>query len=124
MLTYDVTNVNSLNEVRTWMEVLQHHKLDKADRITLVLIGCKSDLEHLRTVRLDSHTRFAQEYGIPLSFIVSAKSGESVRRNALLLQNKTLWKTKMPTYKIPKCSSDVQGESLIVPLFKKILRPH
>jgi hypothetical protein len=55
------------------------YRIDKTDAI-FVLVGSKSDLEHLRTVRLDSHTRFAQEFGIPLSFVVSAKSGESVCR--------------------------------------------
>ena len=78
MLTYDVTNMSSLTDLRKWMEILQTYQLDKSETTTLVLIGSKSDLEHLRAVRLDSHTRFAQEFNIPLSFVVSAKSGESV----------------------------------------------
>ena len=36
------------------------------------------DLEHMRTVKLEKHTKFAQENGLS-SHYVSAKTGDSVR---------------------------------------------
>lgn len=41
------------------------------------LVGNKTDLEHRRTVRIDKHTRFADQYGLS-SHYVSAKTGDSV----------------------------------------------
>ncbi|CAG7732266.1 unnamed protein product [Allacma fusca] len=77
LLTYDMTNATSLQELRRWMEILAKNGVDKSEA-SIALVGSKGDLEHLRTVRLDNHSRFAQEFNIPLSFLVSAKSGESV----------------------------------------------
>lgn len=78
LFTYDMTNMVSLNELRKWVTIV--YSISEAKRIepSVALIGSKGDLEHLRTVRLDAHTRFAQEFSIHLSFLLSAKSGESV----------------------------------------------
>lgn len=45
--------------------------------VHMALIGNKTDLEHRRTVRIDKHTRFADQYGMS-SHYVSAKTGDSV----------------------------------------------
>jgi len=63
--------------LRKWIKIIA--SLDEQPNPpTLALIGSKADLEHLRTVRLDTHTKFAQEFGTPLSFLVSSKTGDSV----------------------------------------------
>lgn len=74
-----MTNMTSLNELRKWVTIVYGISEEKHIEPSVALIGSKGDLEHLRTVRLDAHTRFAQEFNIHLSFLVSAKSGESVR---------------------------------------------
>ncbi|ODN01702.1 Ras-related protein Rab-28 [Orchesella cincta] len=79
LFTYDMTNTASLNELRKWVTVVYGLAEEKHLEPSVALVGSKGDLEHLRTVRLDAHTRFAQEFNIQLSFLVSAKSGESVQ---------------------------------------------
>lgn len=74
-----MTNSNSLNELRKWITVIAAFSGTRNYEPSVALVGLKGDLEHLRAVRLDAHTRFAQEHNIPLSFLSSAKSGESVR---------------------------------------------
>lgn len=43
----------------------------------MILCLLPGDLEHMRTVKLDKHTKFAQENGLS-SHYVSAKTGDSV----------------------------------------------
>lgn len=76
-----MTNLTSLNELRKWVPIVYGLAQERHTEPSIALVGSKGDLEHLRTVRLDAHTRFAQEFNIHLSFLVSAKSGESVRGN-------------------------------------------
>jgi hypothetical protein len=73
-----MTNSSSLNELRKWITIITAFNGNKTPEPSIALVGSKGDLEHLRAVRLDAHTKFAQEFNIPLSFLVSAKSGESV----------------------------------------------
>ena len=82
-----MTNASSLQELRKWLDVLKSKGIDKTEA-SIALVGSKGDLEHLRTVRLDNHSRFALEHNIPLSFLVSAKSGESVKHIILHYANK------------------------------------
>ena len=76
-----------MNELRSWIDIIKGRNHVDFSKVVVALVGSKADLEHLRTVRLDNHTRFKQEYEIPLSFIVSAKSGENVRTDRRLRNN-------------------------------------
>ncbi len=73
-----MTNSTSLNELRKWISIINTFSGTRNNEPSVALVGLKGDLEHLRAVRLDAHTRFAQEHNFALSFLSSAKSGESV----------------------------------------------
>lgn len=60
--------------MNVWIQTMSN--LIDSPPITAV-IGNKCDLEHQRAVRLDKTHQFVKDYEL-LSFLVSAKTGESV----------------------------------------------
>ncbi|KAL4232222.1 Ras-related protein Rab-28 [Mactra antiquata] len=76
LLVYDITNHNSFDNLEDWYGTIRK-VLGKERLPHLALVGNKIDLEHMRTVKVDKHQRFAQEHGMSSHF-VSAKTGDSV----------------------------------------------
>lgn len=78
VLVYDVTNVNSFENLQDWLEVVKNAFARIDTKLPyLALIGNKKDLEHLRVVKKEKHADFAQENDMA-SFFLSAKSGDQV----------------------------------------------
>ncbi|KAI6229285.1 Ras-related protein Rab-28 [Aphelenchoides besseyi] len=77
VFVYDVTNAASFESITDWVTVVKRIIKQQEKPIYLSLVGNKTDLEHRRTVRIDKHTRFADQYGMS-SHYVSAKTGDSV----------------------------------------------
>ncbi|KAL5017565.1 hypothetical protein ScPMuIL_007154 [Solemya velum] len=76
LMVYDITNHSSFENLEDWYNSVK--KVFAGARIPhLALVGNKIDLEHIRTVKLDKHQKFAQEHGMSSHF-VSAKTGDSV----------------------------------------------
>ncbi|KAK3582756.1 hypothetical protein CHS0354_015280 [Potamilus streckersoni] len=76
LLVYDITNYSSFENMEDWYNMVK--KFCGTEKMPhLALVGNKADLEHMRTVKLDKHQRFAQEHGMSSHF-VSAKTGDSV----------------------------------------------
>ena len=74
LLLYDVTKVNSFENVREWIRDIKEEVSEKA---ILFLIGNKIDMEDKRKVSKEKGVELAEEYKIPF-FEASAKSGENV----------------------------------------------
>ncbi|KAI6233885.1 Ras-related protein Rab-28 [Aphelenchoides fujianensis] len=77
VFVYDVTNTTSFESITDWVTIVKRIIKQQEKPTFLSLIGNKTDLEHRRTVRIDKHTRFADQYGMS-SHYVSAKTGDSV----------------------------------------------
>lgn len=76
LLVYDITNHNSFDNLEDWYGTIR--KVIGKERLPhMALVGNKIDLEHMRTVKIDKHQKFAQEHGMSSHF-VSAKTGDSV----------------------------------------------
>ncbi|XP_076439639.1 ras-related protein Rab-28-like [Babylonia areolata] len=76
LLVYDITNYSSFENLEDWYHAVK--KVCAGTRMPhIALLGNKSDLEHMRTVKQDKHQKFAQEHGMS-SYFVSAKTGDSV----------------------------------------------
>ncbi|XP_064602235.1 LOW QUALITY PROTEIN: ras-related protein Rab-28-like [Liolophura sinensis] len=77
LLVYDITNYSSFENLEDWYATIKK-TFEKEEKLPhLALVGNKCDLEHMRTVKLDKHQRFAQEHSMSSHF-VSAKTGDSV----------------------------------------------
>merc|ERR1711871_468127 len=76
LLCYDITNYQSFQNLEDWYRLVrQTFEGTNLPRVTL--IGNKTDLNHLRTVKPDKHNKFAEENDTA-SFYVSAKTGDNV----------------------------------------------
>lgn len=71
-----MTNYNSFKNLQEWYQLVKSIFVENPP--TIALMGNKSDLNHLRNVRKDLHTRWSRENNF-MSFFVSAKTGDSVR---------------------------------------------
>ncbi len=75
MVVYDITNKNSFERARVWIEEL----LENADAsIIIALAGNKVDLESSRTITKEEAEDYARKNGL-LYFECSAKTGENVK---------------------------------------------
>jgi small GTP-binding protein len=71
---YDITNFNSFNNIKNWVEVIREAKKD----IPIVLVGSKLDLEDLREISTKRGEETANEYNLYPFIEISSKSGENV----------------------------------------------
>uniref|UniRef100_A0A7S1CBI3 Ras-related protein Rab-28 n=1 Tax=Bicosoecida sp. CB-2014 TaxID=1486930 RepID=A0A7S1CBI3_9STRA len=76
LLCYDVTNYASFQNLEDWYRLVQQtHAADAMPYVALV--GNKTDLNHMRAVKLDKHNLFSDENDM-YSYFMSAKTGDSV----------------------------------------------
>ena len=74
LLTYDVTDEGSFNNVRNWMRNIEQHA---SDGVSKILVGNKSDAEEKRVISTEQGEALAKEFGIPF-FETSAKANTNV----------------------------------------------
>ncbi|XP_029446711.1 ras-related protein Rab-28 isoform X1 [Rhinatrema bivittatum] len=77
LLVYDITNYQSFENLEDWYAMVKKVNEESDAQPFVALVGNKTDLEHMRTVKADKHQRFCQENGLSSHF-VSAKTGDSV----------------------------------------------
>lgn len=77
ILVYDVTNKESLENLKTWIQEINN----KAPQgIAVIIVGNKIDLVNERTVSQDAGLEVAKELGAVHYFEVSAKTGEGINQ--------------------------------------------
>eukprot|EP00743_Colponemidia_sp_Colp-15_P001948 GILK01002120.1.p1 GENE.GILK01002120.1~~GILK01002120.1.p1 ORF type:complete len:245 (+),score=40.48 GILK01002120.1:36-737(+) len=76
ILTYDITNYQSFQNLEDWLRLVRR-TFDKNPLPFIALVGNKTDLNHVRTVKGEKHAQFADENELN-SFFVSAKTGDQV----------------------------------------------
>lgn len=75
LLVYDVTNAQSFNNVKNWMNQIDQHA---AENVNKLLVGNKSDVpDHMRQVSHTEGKELADRYGVEF-FETSAKSNTGV----------------------------------------------
>ena len=96
MFVYDITNSRSYKNLTHWME---QAKMNASTRNrTTMIVGNKTDLEHLRVVSTERGKQFAQ--GVQAMFAeVSAKSGENVKMAIMSLVREAMSKTQCRGHK-------------------------
>ena len=77
LLVYDITNYASFENLDDWHTQIKRVFDGQGKMPHIALVGNKIDLEHMRTVKIDKHQKFAAERGFSSHF-VSAKTGDSV----------------------------------------------
>uniref|UniRef100_A0A0N5A438 Ras-related protein Rab-28 n=1 Tax=Parastrongyloides trichosuri TaxID=131310 RepID=A0A0N5A438_PARTI len=77
LLVYDVTNSASFANLQDWITVTKKYTKNYEKPLHMCLVGNKTDLEHRRAVRVEKHTKLAEQYDMS-SHYISAKTGDSV----------------------------------------------
>jgi len=76
ILCYDITSYQSFQNLEDWLELVRK-TFEKDSPPYIALVGNKTDLQHLRTVKPEKHNTFSDE-GNMFSYFMSAKSGDHV----------------------------------------------
>ena len=82
IIVYDITNKKSFESIDYWINDLR----DQNQNISIVIIGNKTDLNHLRMISIDDGIKKAEEYKIKI-FETSAKLCSNVDEAFLYLVN-------------------------------------
>ena len=75
VLIYDITNRKTFTNVRKWIKNI---KEEAPNKVILILVGNKADLEEKREVEKEEGEEMAAEYNIPF-FESSAQSGLNIK---------------------------------------------
>jgi len=73
-ICFDITDVNSFNNVRTWIQNLEKNA---AGKVSKILVGTKADLEEQRAVSQEDARALATEFGMKY-YETSSKNSEGV----------------------------------------------
>ena len=71
---YDVTNKESFDNVRQWMQEIEKFAASSVDKL---LVGNKCDLEEKREVAFDEGQELAKQFNVPF-LEVSAKNSTNI----------------------------------------------
>ena len=74
IIVYDVTNKESFDNVRQWMQEIEKFA---ADSVIKLLVGNKCDLEEKREVAFDEGQELAKQFNVPF-LEVSAKNSTNI----------------------------------------------
>eukprot|EP00747_Dinoflagellata_sp_TGD_P163384 gnl/TRDRNA2_/TRDRNA2_182011_c0_seq1.p2 gnl/TRDRNA2_/TRDRNA2_182011_c0~~gnl/TRDRNA2_/TRDRNA2_182011_c0_seq1.p2 ORF type:complete len:234 (+),score=68.99 gnl/TRDRNA2_/TRDRNA2_182011_c0_seq1:135-836(+) len=77
VLVYDITNYQSFQHLEDWFFLVKR-TFDKEQLPYMALMANKNDLAHIRAVKMEKHTQFAEENDLS-SYFVSARSGDQVQ---------------------------------------------
>ncbi|CAE8588452.1 unnamed protein product, partial [Polarella glacialis] len=76
VLCYDITNYESFQHLEDWLFLVKR-TFGESPLPYVALMGNKHDLAHMRAVKVDKHTQFADENDL-YTYFVSARTGDQV----------------------------------------------
>ena len=88
MVMFDVTNIESYENVRNWTESIKIHISSEINNIPVIIIGNKIDIKK-REIKTEEAKKFCQELGYKY-FETSAKTGENVNDTIKYLAKEVL----------------------------------
>ena len=77
LIIYDVTNRSTLAYIDDWLQVLKYFIESEQNRIPIIMVGNKTDLEDAREVSRDEGIEFAKSRGLDGYLECSFKSGKN-----------------------------------------------
>ena len=75
VIVYDITDIDSFHRMKEWMKEL---RAQLGDKVPIVVVGNKCDLENNRQVKVEIAEAEARNFG-GVHFSASARSGQGVK---------------------------------------------
>ena len=98
MVVYDVTNVETYENLKYWTQSIKTHMGSDIDKISVIVIGNKIDSNEREVNKQDAEI-YCSELGYPY-FETSAKTGENVNKTIKYLVKEVLKKNSLTSSKI------------------------
>ena len=95
ILLYDITTQSSFDNVSKWIKQI---KEDASEKVVIILIGNKIDLEHKRAIPTEEGEKIAEDFGL-IFFECSAKTGKNINEAFNELIKKTVANFSKPAGK-------------------------
>ena len=84
ILMFEVINKESFKNVKSWLDLLKN---EVSEKVSIILVGNKIDLENKREVSKEEGEEMAKKYGLSY-FETSAKTGENIQNCCYFLIKK------------------------------------
>ncbi len=78
VFVYDITRRDTLYHIPDWFDIYKRSNTYKSKSATIILVGCKQDLEEERQITLDEAKELGEELGFHYILEVSAKTGYNI----------------------------------------------
>ena len=108
LLVYDVTNAETFENLKYWIQSINTHLGDEKEYVHLVIIGNKIDLNGREITKEDAQ-KFCNQEGYPY-FETSAKTGEGVDNSIRYLVEEVI-KSNSVNYEKPNNNIKINKES-------------
>ena len=95
ILLYDITTRSSFDNVSKWIKQI---KEDASEKVVIILVGNKIDLEHKRAIPTEEGEKIAEDFGL-IFFECSAKTGKNINEAFNELIKKTVANFSKPAGK-------------------------
>ena len=115
IIVYDVTNINSFNNVKKWVELV---KSVETNKVNLVLLANKIDKKEKRVVNVDMGIRYALKNNM-MYLDVSAKIGKTM--NFLSMLTEVLMEKCCIETKFNKSSENIKINTTVQKINKNLL---
>ena len=93
MVVYDVTNIETFENVKYWTQSIKTHMGNDIDKIAVIIIGNKIDCKEREVNRQEAYI-YCSELGYPY-FETSAKTGENINETIHFLVKEVLKKNSL-----------------------------
>ena len=77
---YDTTRKVTLSNVKDWLSFFREHSSLNDEKVPILIVGGKKDLNHLKTVSIEDAIDLAMEYDLDDVMECSSKTGENVEQ--------------------------------------------
>ena len=78
LFVYDVTSNQSFENLTDWVSIAKKVAKQLEKPFYMALVGNRTDDEHRRVIRVEKHSKFAEQHAMQSHFYVSAKTGDSI----------------------------------------------
>ncbi len=75
---FDITRYSSMKDIDDWLSIFEYFVSESQNKIPIIMVGGKSDLEEKRSVETKEASELSQKFNLHAYFECSSKTGDNV----------------------------------------------